>query len=118
MLPPVFSSHDACSCQRLTVPGNIGAGIDARTCPSERTRLWYKILMNWSFSAKGSYDVYRGSCGAGVVDKSVSNEGLRRGVSNLTVLTRLPDTIQQAVCNRNIRIDNAIYGGWETTGDW
>ena len=49
---------------------------------------------------------------------SQSNEGLRRGVSNLTVLTRLPDTIQQAVCNRNIRIDNAIYGGWETTGDW
>ena len=74
--------------------------------------------MNCFLLAKGSYDVYRGSCGAGVVDKSVSNEGLRRGVSTLTVITRLPDAIQQAVCNKDIRIDNGIYTGWETTGDW
>ncbi|KAI0743460.1 hypothetical protein C8Q80DRAFT_1181274 [Daedaleopsis nitida] len=46
----------------------------------------------------GSYAEYRLNCGGG---KNHS----------------LPDDIQQAVCNKNIRLDNFLYGGWDD-GSW
>ncbi|KAM5544008.1 hypothetical protein V8D89_002625 [Ganoderma adspersum] len=43
---------------------------------------------------KGTYTVYRGSCGAGV---------------NHT----LPSDLQSGICNENIRIDNFLYDSWD-----
>ncbi|TBU22866.1 hypothetical protein BD311DRAFT_113728 [Dichomitus squalens] len=42
----------------------------------------------------GAYTLYRQTCGAG------TNHSL-------------PDDIQSAVCNLNIRLDNYLYGGWD-----
>ncbi|KAI0780116.1 hypothetical protein C8Q74DRAFT_1217424 [Fomes fomentarius] len=46
----------------------------------------------------GTYAEYKGSCGAG------TNHSL-------------PADIQQAVCNKDIRLDNFLYGGWDD-GSW
>ncbi|KAI0351443.1 hypothetical protein OH77DRAFT_1506545 [Trametes cingulata] len=46
----------------------------------------------------GAYGLYRASCGAG------TNHSL-------------PNDIQKAVCNLNIRLDNFLYGGWDD-GAW
>ncbi|KAI0823189.1 hypothetical protein BC628DRAFT_592410 [Trametes gibbosa] len=46
----------------------------------------------------GAYTLYRGGCGAGTNNS-------------------LPTDIQSAVCNRNIRLDNFVYGGW-ADGSW
>ncbi|EJF61027.1 P-loop containing nucleoside triphosphate hydrolase protein [Dichomitus squalens LYAD-421 SS1] len=46
----------------------------------------------------GAYTLYRQTCGAG------TNHSL-------------PDDIQSAVCNLNIRLDNYLYGGWDD-GSW
>ncbi|KAI0770411.1 hypothetical protein C8Q74DRAFT_1218752 [Fomes fomentarius] len=49
-------------------------------------------------AGKGAYQLYRGTCGAG------TNHSL-------------PQDIQQAVCNKDIRLDNYLYGGWDD-GSW
>ncbi|TFK84712.1 hypothetical protein K466DRAFT_496071 [Polyporus arcularius HHB13444] len=46
-------------------------------------------------AAVGTYTIYRGSCGAGI-NYSLSAD------------------LQSAVCNENIRLDNFLYGGWDT----
>ncbi|KAI0683050.1 hypothetical protein C8Q76DRAFT_772517 [Earliella scabrosa] len=56
----------------------------------------------------GAYDLYRQNCGQERV-------AIHRQ-SDSTPL-RLPDDIQRAVCNKDIRLDNFVYGGWDD-GAW
>ncbi|RDX49096.1 hypothetical protein OH76DRAFT_556039 [Lentinus brumalis] len=67
-------------------------------------------------AAVGTYTIYRGSCGAGNNHSCVVTFS-PCCVCCLQLFSRLLADIQSAVCNENIRLDNFLYGGWDT-GDW